>query len=143
MGGAGLLFLTNLVAIVSSAFVVFLLIGMNARELAVQIEKCRAGELLALKLGRGRAAQSLMQTGRARWRFLVLIVLLGAVAVPLKKAFVQVASEAVARSAVQEVIKQLIPSGSLLSQQVDVEPKSISVRLFSTKQISGDKQKEA
>ena len=32
MGGAGLLFLTNLVAIVASAFVVFLLTGMNAPE---------------------------------------------------------------------------------------------------------------
>ena len=32
MGGAGLLFLTNLVAIVASAFVVFLLVGMGAPE---------------------------------------------------------------------------------------------------------------
>ena len=112
MGGAGLLFLTNLVAIVSSAFIVFLLIGMNADELAAQIEKCREGELLAQKLRQGRAAQSLMHTGRLRWRFLVLIVLLGAVAVPLKKAFVQVTGEAIARSAVQQVVKQLLPPGA-------------------------------
>ncbi len=143
MGGAGLLFLTNLVAIVSSAFVVFLLIGMNAEELADQIEKCREGELLAQKLRKGRAAQSLMHTGRLRWRFLVLLVLLGAVAVPLKKAFVQVAGEAIARSAVQQVVRQLLPRGALVSQQVDVQPNSISVRLFSTKQVSEDKQKQA
>jgi uncharacterized hydrophobic protein (TIGR00271 family) len=143
MGGAGLLFLTNLVAIVSSAFVVFLLIGMNAQELAAEIEKCREGELLAQKLQRGRTAQSLMHTGRLRWRFLVLVVLLGAVAVPLKRAFVQVTGEAIARSAVQQVIKQLLPHGALLSQQVDVGPKSISVRLFSTKQVPEEKQREA
>jgi uncharacterized membrane protein len=143
MGGAGLLFLTNLVAIVSSAFIVFLLIGMNADELAAQIEKCREGELLAQKLRQGRAAQSLMHTGRLRWRFLVLIVLLGAVAVPLKKAFVQVTGEAIARSAVQQVVKQLLPPGALVSQQVDVQPNSISVRLFSTKQVSEAKQKQA
>ena len=143
MGGAGLLFLTNLVAIVSSAFIVFLLIGMNAHELSAQIEKCREGELLAQKLRQGRAAQSLMHTGRLRWRFLVLTVLLGMVAVPLKKAFVQVTGEAIARSVVQQVVKQLIPPGTLVSQQVDVEPNSISVRLFSTKQVSEDKLKEA
>jgi uncharacterized hydrophobic protein (TIGR00271 family) len=143
MGGAGLLFLTNLVAIVSSAFVVFLVIGMNAQELAVQIEKCREGDIFAQKLSHGRAAQSLMHTGRLRWRFLVLIVLLGAVALPLKKAFVQVTGEAIARSAVQQAVKQLLPSGALVSQQVDVAAKSISVRLFSTKQVSEDKREEA
>ncbi len=143
MGGAGLLFLTNLVAIVSTAFVVFLLIGMNAQELAVQIAKCREGESLAQKLRQGRAAQALMHTGRLRWRFLVLIVLLGAVAVPLKKAFVQVAGEAVARNAVQQVVKELLPPGALVSQQVDVGRGNISVRLFSTRQISAEKQKEA
>jgi uncharacterized hydrophobic protein (TIGR00271 family) len=143
MGGAGLLFLTNLVAIVSSAFIVFLLIGMNPQELAAQIEKCREGELLAQKLRQGRPAQSLMHTGRLRWRFLVLLLLLGAVAVPLKKAFVQVTGEAIARSTVQQVVKQLLPSGALVSQQVDVGPKSISIRLFSTKQVSEDSQKQA
>jgi hypothetical protein len=84
-----------------------------------------------------------MHTGRLRWRFLVLIVLLGAVALPLKKAFVQVTGEAIARSAVQQAVKQLLPSGALVSQQVDVAAKSISVRLFSTKQVSEDKREEA
>ena len=143
IGGAGLLFLTNLVAIVSSAFIVFLLIGMNAQELATQIEKCRDGEALAQKLRQGRVAQSLMHTGRLRWRFLVLIILLGAVAIPLKKAFVQVTGEAIARTTVQQVVKQLLPPGTLVSQQVDVEPHSISVRLFSTKQVSDEKLKDA
>ena len=143
MGGAGLLFLTNLVAIVSSAFLVFLLIGMNAQELAAQIEKCRQGERLAQRLGQGRTAQALMHTGRVRWRFLVLSVLLGVVAVPLKKAFVQVTGEALARSAVQQILKELLPPGALVSQQVDVGPTSISVRLFATKEVSVAKQREA
>lgn len=143
MGGAGLLFLTNLVAIVSSAFIVFLLIGMNAQELAAQIEECREGEPLVRRLGRGRAAQALMHTGRLRWRFLVLILLLGLIAVPLKKAFVQVTGEALARNAVQQAIKELLPAGALVSQQVEVAPNSISVRLFSTKQVPVEKQREA
>ena len=44
MGGAGLLFLTNLVAIVASAFAVFLLIGMNSPEIRAQMELSRKGE---------------------------------------------------------------------------------------------------
>jgi hypothetical protein len=84
-----------------------------------------------------------MHTGRLRWRFVVLIILLGAVSVPLKKAFVQVKDEAIARSAVQQVVNRLLPPGALVSQQVDVEPNSISVRLFSTTQVSETKQKEA
>jgi hypothetical protein len=143
MGGAGLLFLTNLVAIVSSAFVVFLLIGMNARELAGAIERCRHGEALAQRLASGRRVQALMHAGRLRWRFLVLLVLLAAVSVPLKKAFVQVTREAVARTAVQQVVHELLPPGALVSQQVDVEPKSIAVRLFSTKQVPEEKQRQA
>lgn len=143
MGGAGLLFLTNLVAIVSSAFLVFLLIGMNAGELSAQIEKSRQGEILARKLAQGRAAQVLLHTGRLRWRFLVLIGLLAAISVPLKQAFVQVTGEAIARNAVQQAVKQLLPSGALVSQQVEVGPKSISVRLFSTRQVSAERQKQA
>lgn len=143
MGGAGLLFLTNLVAIVSSAFLVFLLIGMNAKELAVAIERCRNGEQLAERLGQGRAAHALMHTSKLHWRFFALIGLLALVAVPLKRAFVQVTGEAIARNTVQEVVRNLVPSGALLSQQVEVDPTSISVRLFSTHQVSAEKQKQA
>jgi hypothetical protein len=96
-----------------------------------------------MKLGHGRAAKSLMHTGRLRWRFLVLLVLLGAVGVPLKKAFVQVSREAVARGVVQQAIRQLLPAGALVSQQVDVEPSSISVRLFSTTQVPEAKRAAA
>ena len=143
IGGAGLLFLTNLVAIVSSAFLVFLLIGMNAGELAAQIEKCRMREPLAQRLARGRTVQVLMHTSRLRWRFLALIILLAAIAVPLKKAFVQVTGEAIARSAVQQVVKELLPPGALVSQQVEVGQNRIAVQLFSTKQVSDEKRKQA
>ena len=140
IGGAGLLFL---VAIVSSAFLVFLLIGMNAGELAAQIEKCRMREPLAQRLARGRTVQVLMHTSRLRWRFLALIILLAAIAVPLKKAFVQVTGEAIARSAVQQVVKELLPPGALVSQQVEVGQNRIAVQLFSTKQVSDEKRKQA
>lgn len=143
IGGAGLLFLTNLVAIISCAFAVFLLIGMNAGELGVQMQKSRAGELLAKRLTQGRARRIFTHSGSVGWRILVLAVLLGAIAVPLKTAFVQLTEEAAARSTVQEVVKGLLPAGALVSQQVDVGRHNIVVRLFSTQEVPEEKQRQA
>jgi uncharacterized hydrophobic protein (TIGR00271 family) len=136
MGGAGLLFLTNLVAIVASAFVVFLLIGLNSPEIRAQMEQFRKGERLAERLAQSPFSKALSNGGQLRWRILVLVLLLGAIAVPLRTALLQVAGEAVARGAVQEVVKGLFPRGSLVSQQVEVGRKEVLVHLISTRAIS-------
>jgi hypothetical protein len=73
----------------------------------------------------------------------MVVVLLGAIAVPLKHAFVQLTEEAAARSAVQQVVKSLLPSGALVSQQVDVGRHNIAVRLFSTQAVPEEKQRQA
>ena len=143
IGGAGLLFLTNLVAIISSAFAVFLLIGMNASELRTQMEKCREGEYLAKRLIGGRAGRVLTHSGSLGWRVLILVLLLGAIAVPLKTAFVQLTEEAAARRTVQEVVKGLLPARALVSQQVDVGRNSVAVHLFSTQEVSEERQRQA
>jgi uncharacterized hydrophobic protein (TIGR00271 family) len=143
IGGAGLLFLTNLVAIISSAFAVFLLIGMNASELRTQMEECREGEYLAKRLTGGRAGRVLTHSGSLGWRILVLVLLLGAIAFPLKTAFVQLTEEAAARRTVQEVVKGLLPARALVSQQVDVGRNSVAVHLFSTQEVSEQKQRQA
>jgi uncharacterized membrane protein len=44
MGGAGLLFLTNLVAIVASAFLVFALVGMRYTVVETSTLESRGGE---------------------------------------------------------------------------------------------------
>lgn len=138
MGGAGLLFLTNLVAIVSSAFLVFLLVGMNSSDVRAQMEHSRTGELLAQKMSYGPLARVLANSGQLRWRILVLVVLLGSIAVPLRTAFIQVAGEAIVRSAVQEVVRGLLPPAALVSQQVDVGRESVAVRLISTQAIPAE-----
>jgi uncharacterized hydrophobic protein (TIGR00271 family) len=143
IGGSGLLFLTNLVAIISCAFAVFLLIGMNAGELGEQMEKSREGELLAKRLTQGRARRIFTHSGSVGWRILVLVILLGVIAIPLKNAFVQLTQEAAARSTVQQVVKGLLPSGALVSQQVDVGRNNIAVRLFSTQEVPEEKQRQA
>jgi hypothetical protein len=143
MGGAGLLFLTNLVAIVASAFVVFLLTGMNARELRAEMEHSKKGELLAQRLSQRPLSRAFLNGGQLRWRVLLLVVLLGAIALPLRTAFRQVASEAIVRGAIQDVVKGLLPPGALVSQQVEVGRESVAVRLIATRVIPDDKIQEA
>jgi uncharacterized hydrophobic protein (TIGR00271 family) len=135
MGGAGLLFLTNLVAIVASAFLVFLLVGMNSPEIRVQMEAVRSRERFAGRLAGGPLGRILASGSQLHWRGLMLIVLLAAVAVPLRRALQQVAGEAVARTAVQQAIQNLIPRGALVSQQVEVGRDSIAVQLVATQRI--------
>ena len=143
MGGAGLLFLTNLVAIVSSAFVVFLLIGMNSPEIRSEMAHFRENERFAQRLARGPLSRVLASRGQLPWRILMLAVLLGAVAVPLRTALMQVAGETVARAAVQEVLAGLLPPGAMVSQQVEVGRENIAIQLISTKDLPGDKLRKA
>ena len=58
MGGAGLLFLTNLVAIVASAFLVFFLVGMNAPAVQQAMLESRGDESLARLLSTVRSRGS-------------------------------------------------------------------------------------
>jgi uncharacterized hydrophobic protein (TIGR00271 family) len=141
MSGAGLLFLTNLVAIISSAFA--MLIGMNAPELAEQMKLSRESETFGRRLTQGHAGRILTHTGNLGWRILCLALGLCAVAIPLKSAFVQLTEEAAARSTVQSVVKSLLPPGALVSQQVEVGRHNIAVNLFSTKDVSEAAQKKA
>lgn len=143
MSGAGLLFLTNLVAIVASAFVVFLLIGMNSPEVRSEMEHSRKDEWFAQKLSHGPLSRVLANGGQLRWRILMLIVLLASIALPLRTALMQVAGEAVTRGTVQDVLKGLLPPGALVSQQVQVGRESVAIRLVSTKSVPDEKLKEA
>jgi uncharacterized hydrophobic protein (TIGR00271 family) len=143
MGGAGLLFLTNLVAIVASAFLVFLLIGMNAPDVRPAMAASRQRERFAQKLASGPLARILANGGQLRWRIVILAVLLASIAVPLRNAFRQLATEAVVRGAVQDVVRQLIPSSALVSQKIEVGRGSVAVRLVSTASLPESKLHEA
>jgi uncharacterized hydrophobic protein (TIGR00271 family) len=135
MGGAGLLFLTNLVAIVASAFLVFYLVGMDSIGVQRAMLAFRENESLARMLSRGPVARMLATGGRMRWRVLMLLVLLASLAVPLRRALLQVASETFARGAVQEELKHLVPADARVSQQVDIGQDEIMIRLISTRGI--------
>lgn len=133
MGGAGLPFLTNLVAIVASAFPVFILVGMNTGEVREEILATRRSESLARLLRHVPKERTLTTRGRLHWRILMILILLAGLAVPLRRALLQVAKETVARGAVQHDLKRLVPSDAIVSQQVTVGKDTIVIRLISTR----------
>jgi uncharacterized hydrophobic protein (TIGR00271 family) len=143
MGGAALLFLTNLVAIVTSAFFIFLLIGMNTAAVRAQMEEGRKCERVARAIRRGRLAWVLKTEGRVHWRIAMLVVLLAAVSVPLRSALIQLTEEGIARSAVQKQVSELAPHGTLVSEQVEVGRQSIAVGLVTTRAVSDERVKQA
>ncbi len=143
VGGAGLLFLANLVAIVASAFAVFLLVGMNSPNGRAEIKRSREEEVFAHKLARVPFARFLSSSGRLRWRILMIVVLLGCIAVPLRRALVQLTNEALARRVVDKVVKRLVPASSLVSQSVQVGRTHIVIRLVCTASIPDVKVNQA
>lgn len=143
MSGAGLLFLTNLVAIVAAAFLVFLLVGMSTPEVEQAMVTTRERESLARIFEHGPIKRMLAAGGRLRWRVLMVLILLGSIAVPLRRALLQVASEAHARVAVQSVLKKLVPSDAIVSQQVSVGNHEIAIHLISTRRIPDSEVTEA
>ncbi len=107
IGGAGLLFLTNLVAIVASAFLVFLAVGMSNAEVK---RVAREGEPVARILTSDSFVGVLATSGQLGLRVLTILILLGSIAVPLRRALLQVADETVTRGAVQEELSRVVSS---------------------------------
>jgi uncharacterized hydrophobic protein (TIGR00271 family) len=135
MGGAGLLFLTNLVAIVASAFLVFLLVGMSTAGGHEAMLASRGDEWLARILSRGPFARMSAIGGQLGWRAFMLLILLGSIAVPLGRALLQVANETHTRGTVQDELKRLVPLDAVVSQQVSVGKDEIVIHLISTRRI--------
>ena len=142
MGGAGLLFLTNLVAIVASALAVFLLVGMHSAEVVASAGTPREGDVLARMLANSPLARLLPGGGHLRWSIVMVAVVLGLLAIPLRKALQQVAGETVARGVVQSELKRLVPSDAIVSQQVRIDPDRIAIRVISTQPVPEAKASE-
>ncbi len=134
-GGAGLLFLTNLVAIVAMAFLVFLLVGVSAAEVHQAVSASQGEGADARVPPSGPLVRALATGGLLRWRVLMLLILLASIAVPLRRAFLRVAGETLAREAVQDELERLAPPSAILSQEVGVGGGEIAIHLISTRAI--------
>jgi uncharacterized hydrophobic protein (TIGR00271 family) len=139
IGGAGLLFLTNLVAIVASAFLVFLLVGMGAPEAQRAVTASRGGEHPPGKPSNRVFARIVAAGAKLHWRAAMILILLASIAIPLHRALLQVASETSAREIVEGDLKRLVPPGAVVSQQVTVGKDEIVIRLISTRSVPDSK----
>ncbi len=134
IGGAGLLFLTNLGAIIASAFLVFYLVRMDSPTIrdtidAAIIERAE-GDLLYRVLQRTGLARSFGHIGKLQWRIVMLLAVLGFLFVPLRQSLLQVSDETRARAAIGEALRALAPAGTIVTQQIDIKSAPILVRLF-------------
>ena len=147
IGGAGLLFLTNLAAIVTAAFIVFFLVRMDAAEVRADIDSFiqqrASGDRLYRLIRTTALSGAVGHIGKLHWRIAMLALAMAAVFFPLRNALMQVAREAVARNAIQETVRRLAPAETLVSQQVRLNPDRIDIRLITTERIDNAKVVEA
>ena len=127
-GGAALLFLTNLVAIVVVGTVAFVAAGFNRVELATIEHEELVGEGKDAPIARALALR-LSHLFESRWgsalRFLMPFVLLAAVYLPLRRALNEVAWEVRSRAAVRESIAKV--RSRVVQSRVHVERHEIEV----------------
>jgi uncharacterized hydrophobic protein (TIGR00271 family) len=142
MKGALLLFLTNLGAIVFAAFLVFYLIRMDAPGLRASIEGDLAREREADPLHRRLSAAGIgtekSLSAPLMWRLVMLLVVVVGLAVPLRESFVRLRDESLARAAIADMLKQLVPRGSLVHEEVDLRPERNRVVVMATSPVPAE-----
>jgi uncharacterized hydrophobic protein (TIGR00271 family) len=147
ISGAGLLFLTNLAAIVASAFLVFYVVRMDSPDVRAKIdalvqEEASHDRLYAV-LQETKFSGALGHVGKLRWRIVMLISVLAILFVPLSRSLLQVRDETRSRAAVREVLRLLGPADTFVTQQVDITAAKILVRLVAASPVSKDRIGEA
>jgi len=147
VSGAGLLYLTNFAAIVTSAFVVFFIVRMDSPDVRMKIGytelEAASPDRLYRLLANTRLAKSFGDLGQLRWRTLMLVATLLVLFVPLRKSLYQLRDETVSRAAVRDAIRTLGPADMLLTQQLDLMPDRIAVRVVVAGSVPDDKIRQA
>lgn len=145
IAGAGLLFLTNLVAIAASAFLVFYLVGMDAPEVRAAITESSmrhaTGNRLYSMLHDSRIGRVLGDVGQLRWRIVMVIGTFAILFIPLRSSLMQLRDETISRAAAREAVRTLLPVDHVLSQQLEILPDRLIERVVTTSPV--DKQKIA
>lgn len=150
MSGALLLFLTNLAAIVASAFLVFSVLRMDSAEVRLGIaqpllERASKDKIYHYLERKTAISRSFANIGKLRWRVFMLVATLGAVLYPLSKSLSQLAAEAVARDAVQQAVELITGEqpDSVVSQQSSVLGDVIRVNLIVLSRVDNEKVAQA
>jgi uncharacterized hydrophobic protein (TIGR00271 family) len=147
ISGAGLLFFTNLAAIVASAFLVFYVVRMDSPDVRAKIDSLvlegASHDLLYEVLQKTKVSGALGHVGKLRWRIVMLVAVLAMLFVPLSRSLLQVRDEARSRAAVREVLRLMGPADAFVTQQVDITAAHIVIRLVAASPVSKDRIGEA
>lgn len=139
MSGAFLLFLTNLAAIIASAFFLFLAARMDAKgvreQIDEQIREQAASDRLFQFMERFVAKERLNHIGRLPYRIGLIAVAFLLLGRPLIQGFLQVKDETIARTTVARLVPRMAPAGALVSADEDFTPGNIAIRLVVTEDI--------
>jgi uncharacterized hydrophobic protein (TIGR00271 family) len=147
VSGAGLLYLTNLAAIIASAFLVFFIARMDASDVRMRVGytalEAAAPDRLYQLLSKTRLARALGELGQLRWRALMLLVTLAILFVPLRNSLYQLRDETISRAAVRDVLRTLGPPDALLAQQLELTRDRIVVRAVMAQTIPQERIEQA
>ena len=132
ISGAMLLFLTNLVAIGASAFLVFWLEGMDEEEVRLAVapatrDEASRGPFAAL-IQKIHMQSAIGDIGKLRWRVLMLLATFLLLFFPLRNSLNQLARETVARGAAREAVR-LLGASNILTQQLEILSDGVVLRL--------------
>jgi len=147
IGGASLLFVTNLAAITAMAFLTFFVVRMDARGVRVEIDalarKHARQDRLYLALERTALTGTIGEIGKLRWRVVMLVAILALLYIPLRQSLMRVRDETIARAAIVEAIRGMAPPGSVVSQRIDPTSDPILVRLVVATAVSQEQIRAA
>ncbi len=131
----------------ASAFIVFYAVRMDAPEIRMKIDcsimEYASSDRLYRLLMNTRLARSLGDIGKLRWRILMLVSTLGVLFVSLRQSLYQLREESVARTAANEAVRLLASPGMIITQQLDMIPERIVLRMTVTEAVAEDRVREA
>ena len=143
--GGGLLFLTNLAALVAASFLAFFAVRLDAPE-----ARARINDWLKNQEPRDRLYGALQHSflrallgpvGTPRRRALILVVFLLAVLVPVGRGLVRVREEALVRSVVRAELGRIFTGGTAAIEQLDPGP-PVRLRLVATSAVTAELRDE-
>ncbi len=143
--GGGLLFLTNLVAIVASAFVTFFVVRMDSPAVRGRInqwlEAEERTEALYALLQHTALRRLLGRVGTLPRRASILMLFLLTIYFPLRSGLERVREETTIRNVVRSEIRRAFRPDSVVSQRVDIGP-PIRIEIVATDSIAAEKTEQ-
>lgn len=129
--GGGLLYLTNLVAIIFCSFLIFFAVRMDSpavqQKINAWLEEEEKGERLYEALDRTPIRRLFGRVGTLPRRVAILLIFMLMVAFPLGRTLLRLRDEANIRRVVLEEIGRAIPRDALLREQTDITPDRVRV----------------